>query len=703
MTHADPPDGSSDPVADPVIEEGRASESRRRISLVWLVPLAALAISLMVAWQTYSQRGPLIEVVFDDAAGLVAGQTQLRFRNLNIGLVETLQFSSDLRTVVASIRVSRDLARFLDDSSRFWVVRPQVTTQGVTGIETVLSGVYIEVYFDTETGPTPGRFVALASAPLTPADQPGLRVRLRAPDGGSVNVGAPVIFKRIAVGTIEAVELTEAGDVVVDLFVDAPDHLRLSTATRFWNVSGFNIEIGTGGAQLNVDSLLTLVQGGIAFDTVTTGGEAVAMNHVYQLYSGENAARQSVVEEDPANLVGLSVFFDGSLRGLAAGSPVELRGVRVGEVTGIQTLLQSNDEGGPVASTRTVIELSPARFGLTGSDLRERLLDLFEQRVPAGMRAQIASANILTGALIVDLVEDPDAPPAEFERGAEPYPVLPSLPAETAGFAASAEGVLDRVAGLPIEEILAGVVALIANVNTLVTDERIRAAPENFGLLLADMRGLVGSEEIQQAPAELSAPLASVRPVVDDAAEARLVANLSLALAEASRAAENVGSASEGLPVLIDSLNDLARRTAELPLDELVRSTAGLVEGVEDFLVVEGMDALPTELARALAEVQLLLADLRGGGAVDSLNAALASTEDAAAAVQSAMASLPALVQQLSAVAGRADQALATVSPGSEINRDTLLLLREVRDSARAVNSLVSALERRPNSVLFGR
>src|SRR5688572_8078379 len=118
-------------------------ESSWRISPVWLVPLLALIIALAVAWRTYSERGPLIEIVFDNAAGVEAGQTTIRFRDVNVGTVERIDLTPDLKRVVVGARIRKDVARYLDEDAEFWVVRPSVTAQGVSGIETVISGVYI--------------------------------------------------------------------------------------------------------------------------------------------------------------------------------------------------------------------------------------------------------------------------------------------------------------------------------------------------------------------------------------------------------------------------------------------------------------------------------------------------------------------------------------------------------------------------------
>jgi paraquat-inducible protein B len=641
----------SDTPPTPVVEVPRPGGPRRRISAVWLVPLIALIFSVAVAWRTYSERGPIIEIEFDNAAGIVAGQTAIRFRDVTIGQVESVDFTTDLQKVLVTARIASNMSDFIDSEARFWLVRPQVSAQGVTGIETVLSGVYIQAFFDSEPGAPAERFVAEARAPLTPADQPGLRVRLRAPDGGSVSEGAPVLFKRVAVGKIEQVELTPEGDVILDLFIDAPHDRFVTSATRFWNASGFSIQIGTSGASLNVDSLISLLQGGIGFDTVTSGGEPIEDDRIFALYPSESAARQSALDDDIGNRVTLHTIFEGSVRGLQVGAAVEYRGIRIGEVIDLRAVVTPDDSGTPVVTTRATLVVMPSRMGFSGDNLVERVLDLMELRVQQGMRAKLASASILTGALFVDLADEPDAPPAVFDRDAEPYPILPGLPADPSSIAASAEGVLARVSNLPIEELLDNAVAFIASLNALVTDEAVRLAPQNLGLLLADIRDLVNQDGIQQAPAELAALLASVRGVVDDITERQVAQALTDALAQVDTVVATVNTAAERLPPLIDSLTALSDRATELPLDELLASATGLVDSLDGWLATDGMQDLPLALGQSLDQLRLTLAELRAGGTVENVNATLASVDRATAAISDAAVELPSLLQRLNVIA----------------------------------------------------
>ena len=233
----------------PAILPPDAEPRSRRISAVWLVPLIALVIALGLAWKTWDARGPLIEIVFNDASGLTAGQTPVRFRDVTVGVVEKIELSPDLRQVIVRARIDKDVAHFLDDRAQFWIVRASITPQGVSGLDTVVSGAYVAASWDDQPGEARHSFEGLTRPPLTPEGTPGMRARLRAPDGGSMTIGAPVLFKRLQVGKIEDIELTDAGDVMLDIFVNAPNDKRLTEATRFWNASGFSVELGGGGAK----------------------------------------------------------------------------------------------------------------------------------------------------------------------------------------------------------------------------------------------------------------------------------------------------------------------------------------------------------------------------------------------------------------------------------------------------------------------
>lgn len=803
---------------DPVIETPKSEPSSRRISAVWLIPLVALAISLVVAWQSYQDRGPTIEIVLDSAAGVTAGTTSIRYRDVQIGVVEKLGFTPDLRNVVVTARIDKDMARYLDDSAQFWVVRPSVTAQGVTGIETVLSGVYIEAHWDGTEGARVDRFTALPRAPLTPDGTAGRRVALRAPDGGSLAIGAPVLFKKIAVGRVENVELLPSGEIQVALFVNAPYDAFLTQGVRFWNASGFSIQLGAGGASLNVESLISLLQGGVSFAQVDGDMTPAAEGQAFDLFASEAAARQNAVENLPGARVDVSIFLNGSVAGLEPGAPVLFRGATVGSVAALAPVVEGEGDSRWL-SMRATLSISLQRMGLPPDATEEQGLALLSDLVGKGLRAQLSASGLLSQTQRIELAEMPDAPPASMNLTARPNAILPSAPSDQSTLTASAEGLMNRLSSLPIEQLMTTVTTLVSNVNALVTSPEVRSAPENLGALLADIREMVDTSGIKETPAQIAATLASIQSVVSDIetrkvmasladtidatratvekfgvaaegvpqlleqttrladrvnglpldefiasatrtvdgidalargeaatalpgsvnatlAEARgliadlrnggavadatatlatlkeltdqlkaanLGAQIGQAAAAAERTAANVDNAAKGLPELMENLRALSARVNGLPFDQLTASADAVLRSADALLGAEGMDRVPTELAQSLAEIRGTLADLRAGGAVENLNATLASADQAADAITVAAGNLPQLIDSINSATARADQALATFAPGSEINRETQMLLRDLRNAAQSVNNLVTALERRPNSVLFGR
>ena len=211
--------------------EPRRRSPWRNLSVVWLVPLLAILISLGVAWKTYSDRGVLVDIYFQNASGVTAGETPVKYRDVVIGVAESVGFTQGLEKVKVSARINRQVADYLNDTAQFWVVRPQVSTQGVTGLSTVLSGVYIEGTWDQTGGEAVTRFEGLEERPLVDVNEKGTRITLQSKDGNVLAAGLPVFYRGIRVGRTEAPRLDAGGTtVLVEAFIEAPHDRLLTTA-----------------------------------------------------------------------------------------------------------------------------------------------------------------------------------------------------------------------------------------------------------------------------------------------------------------------------------------------------------------------------------------------------------------------------------------------------------------------------------------
>ena len=283
----------------------------RNLSFIWFVPVLALAVSLGLAWQSYSQRGVAIAITFSSAPGVTPGETTIRYRDVVVGTVEDVTFTEDLSRVLVLARVNKDVAPFLDAESEFWIVSPKVSTRGISGLSTVLSGVYIEGAWDQEPGVQQWSFVGGDGPPLVQPGREGKRISLITTDGSLISEGAPVFFHGVEVGRLEKPRLTVSSDaIIVDAFIEAPHDRRLNAATRFWDTSGFSVSLGGQGLTLDFDSIASVVAGGIEFDTIYEGGTPVSAGHVFTIYPDEAEARRRLFVRSSGETVSIAAEFD---------------------------------------------------------------------------------------------------------------------------------------------------------------------------------------------------------------------------------------------------------------------------------------------------------------------------------------------------------------------------------------------------------
>lgn len=675
----------------------------RNLSLVWLVPILALIVSMAVAWQSYSNKGTLVTIVFKDAAGITPKDTTIRFRDVIIGAVEDVNFSRDMSHVVVSARINKDVAATLNPETLFWVVRPEVSARGISGLSTVLSGVYIDSAWTPVQRSSSHQFTGLSETPLIRPGHEGTRVMIRSKNGSSLTPGAPVFFRGMEVGRLDTPKLSDTGDSTdVEAFINAPFDKFLTTDSRFWNVSGFSVTLGPAGLNLNVASLGSLLTGGVAFENIVSGGAPVTDNTMFRLFADETAARDSIFTQLSANSVTMSVIFGESVSGLASGAPVEFRGLRVGQVTSIGAFIVKNPSGSAV-NMRAVISIDPQSLGLDADAGADTTRTFIAKLVSEGIRARLSTTSIFSAALKIELTDVPDALPAAVEDDADGAPIIPSVQSDLPDFTATAEGVLERVNKLPIEEVMNQAISLMASIEAIASSQGTQQAPSAILALIEDARGLIGKEDTQAIPGELLGVIADLRSIVSEMKDRGLVDQLSSALTSLDKAAGDVATASGDLPKLVEDLRAIATKVNDLKAEELIAAVTRVMDSADALISTDGAKSIPPALASALTEVQAALRDLRDGGAIENTNATLASARQAADAVAQAAKNLPDVTAQLDSVIAKADALISAYGAKSTFNAETLDLLRELKTSAQSVSKLARAIERNPNSLILGR
>lgn len=466
----------------------RASHLSSRVSFAWLLPATAIIFAAWVIWQAYIERGPLVEIRFEKAGGVIAGETRVRRNDVDVGTVEAVRLAEDLNSVEVSVRMDPQVTPYLDDNTRFWIVNARINTTEISGLATLLSGSYIEVDWDDIPGERQSEYVGLTQPPLTTRGSPGLRLTLNADEAGYIYVGSPVFLRQIEVGRVERRRLSkDAMQVLFDIFIEAPYHQNVYPDTRFFGVSGVEGSIGSDGANVRIESMSALFTGGIAFETAPPiiTADAIKENGTnFKLFDSRSAARESLFDGEDDAQFRLIARFEGSVKGLRDGALIEYNGLNVGRVASVSVELPEKT-GAPSIAT-VVLQFQPRRLGLanvTQDEWYERVVGLVE----GGLRVQLATGNLLTGSLIVKLVSKTDALQGSVDFTSQPYPELPVVPSN-------------------VEAVTADVETLIKNLSQLPLESLVTAATE----LLQETRQLVASPDIARLPGQLSSSMNSI-------------------------------------------------------------------------------------------------------------------------------------------------------------------------------------------------
>jgi len=429
------------------LPEAMVSTRRHQISIVWFVPLVALLIGGWLVYKTVSEKGPTISISFKTAEGLEAGKTKIKYKDVELGQVTEIRLTPDLSRVLVTAELVKESEEFLSANTRFWIVRARVAAGQISGLGTLFSGAYIGL--DPGKPGLPGsQFVGLETPPVVTTDLPGRHFRLHASRLGSLDIGAPVYFRQIKVGQVVGYNLAEDGQAVsVKIFINDPIDKQVYKNTRFWNASGLDFAVDAAGIRVNTESLVTILIGGIAFDTPANlePGGPVEDGDNFKLYE----SRERIYDKTYTEKSRWLLYFEGSVRGLTVGSPVEFRGIPVGQVLDINMAYDSDKK---LFLIPVLIEIEQERIKVIGQvDAADRKQQN-DYLVAQGMRAQLKTGSLITGQLYVELDFHPEAEPAQIIWEGR-YPQMPTVPTSMEEITTSLTQLLKKLEKLPIEQI----------------------------------------------------------------------------------------------------------------------------------------------------------------------------------------------------------------------------------------------------------
>lgn len=545
-------------------------DRRRRISLIWAIPAVTALVGLWLVWQTLSERGPEITISFDSASGITAGQSHVRHKDVDMGLVTKVALSPDLQHVIVTVRMNAEATPLLTDKAWFWVVKPRFFAGAFTGLQTLVSGSYIELQPSTEGGGQPEReFVGLEEPPVLQSSVPGHTYLLRAPRIGSLSLGSPVFFRDEDVGQVLGWDLSDMADrVIIHAFVRAPYDKYVHDDTRFWNASGASVRLGADGVQVELESWRALILGGIAFETPEDAREAPAAgeNHVFPLYANKDAADAASYTQR----VPLLTVFRGSVSGLGRGSAVTTHGIKIGEVNSVGLRY---DPALDDVVVRVRFEVEPERIAGNEIALRNGLEAKMRELLQRGLRAHVETSNLITGQKQLAVELAPEARPADLSKDGDAY-VVPALNDGSGDISMEASNLLSRLNSIPFEQIGSSLKDAAVGLNARVNDPNLVAAMNSLQQTLSSTQELVqrlntGTEPLLQRMPAIARDLESAVRRLDS-----LTASLQSGYGGDSRFARDASR-------LVVQLSDAAQSIRVLA-DLLARHPEALIRGRPD-------------------------------------------------------------------------------------------------------------------------
>jgi paraquat-inducible protein B len=511
---------------------------RVRLPYIWILPVIVVMAGVFVAVRQKIEQGTSIEITFRTADDLEPNKTKISYKAVEIGEVKEIRVAQDRQGVVVEARIHPNAGAYLVKDTSFWVVRPRLTGATISGLGTLVSGAYIGVDVGHSTEPA-RHFTGLEVPPIVTSGLPGREFILHAGDIGSLNIGSPVFYRHMSAGQVVAYALQPDGaSVTIKVFINSPYDAFVNSQTHFWQASGVDMSIDSEGVKLHTESLVSILEGGVAFQAVGDDGAAkrAPPDTAFDLYTD----RERALREPDKVAQTFVMYFQGSLRGLSVGAPVDLRGINIGEV---KRLSVEYDRIAGELRFPVEVDIFPQRIrgrkrapGRAPSDDSSDIggHTMIDSMVAHGMRAELKTGSLLTGQKYVAVEVEKGVAPDHVNWNEHP-PIFPTAAGGLDEIQDSIGSVAKKLDKVPFDRISTRLVATMASLDqTLKSADQLMRRVDDSIAPQVDATLKEAEEAMRNAKEALSqgAPLQS---------------DLGTTLLELSRAAKSVSALADYL------------------------------------------------------------------------------------------------------------------------------------------------------------
>jgi len=463
--------------------------TKPKISAIWIIPLIALLVGIWMLYQYQANVGPTIYIKMPHAEGIIAGKTEIKVRSVKIGQIDAIRLSDSQDSVIARAQIDKNYNELLTDDAKIWVVKPRIDETGISGMSTLLSGVYLE-FSPGESKKLKERFVLQDEPALIGKDVKGGRFQLLSYNAEVLEVSTGIFFKNYKIGQIETATFDWKNQAMkYGIFINEPYQNLITLNSIFWVNAGIEIDLSADGINISTGSLSKLLKGGISvgLPEQQAPGDLAQDGHNFSL----SQSYKEALEERFYDFDYYIIDFEQSIRGLRPGAPVEYRGTRIGTVVEAPANVIVNGKPAHFKNHNTavpvLIKIEYGRLYHDSAAAKEFWQSSLTGWIKNGMRASLKPGNLLTGAVYVDFDIYPDAPKAHLAKLAQ-YDVFPSISSGITVLADQVSDVLNKVNDLKIEDSLA----------------QMQATFSDYQALANEMRALLSQKDTQNLPGDFN-------------------------------------------------------------------------------------------------------------------------------------------------------------------------------------------------------
>jgi len=429
----------------------RVKESRgiRILTTIWLVPFIAMVIALWLGYQYYIKIGSTIKIRFESNAGLIENQSPIKMRDVTIGIVKKISLSDDGKGVIIKARMNREVSKYLNKNAKFWIVHPDVGSHGISGLDTIVSGSYIELY-GKKGEETTHYYIGLEKPPIND-DAKGSYFMLSAPQSYNISEGSKIYYRMLEVGRVERVGIAPDGKRInFTIFVKEDYVPFINTKSKFYTRSAFNIDFSNANLDMNIAPISQLVHGGIGIYTPINSldkNNTLKGDEVFRLYKNLAQMKSKELNIDDGEYITYKFIFKEPITNLKIGSPIKFKNFQVGYVTNIENSYSNRDIKSIIYG---VIEADVFRDNNISIDQKELISNL----VKKGLRARLSSSMPVVGSQYIELIFDKHHK-AHIVKG-DDYDIFPTIKKikSKKDIMDNINGVLVKLKNLPLEKML---------------------------------------------------------------------------------------------------------------------------------------------------------------------------------------------------------------------------------------------------------